>query len=532
MLKVMIADDEPVIVRGLKKIIPWEEFGLDIVDEAMDGQELWEKVREQRPDIVISDICMPGMTGLAFLRALKEENMETQVIFISGYQKFEYVQEAIRLGAVDYLLKPVQRQSMEEAVRKSLQRFQNQERLGLFQEETNELQELVRRLNGNSEYAPEELYDSFCRMGIDWKGKIFAGVVFYLSHRSEQKLRQEQYGKMELVKFSVFNRIQRFFRECRKGFPMKRDHECLIVLCVLEPSEKEDFLEHYVRKVIAQMESETEVELGAGVGSFSDHPAELEYLYNSCKFAYEMRYFLDKKIICADSIHKKFSYSFEDYEKLQKKILNGLVTREPEVGEDFRSCIELVKNLHYGNRYAVINRCILFAGSLYDGLREYGAVTDEDGEKQAEFMEKLRTADTFQELSGVFLDYYEELSERIQSGAGMWDNPAIARAAEYIRENYDQEINMQKMAEIACVNPIYFSALFKKTTGRNFKEFLTDTRMEAARKLVITTDLKTYAVAEKVGYQNPRQFTDQFRKYYGCSPMEYKKKLIEKSAGS
>lgn len=193
--------------------------------------------------------------------------------------------------------------------------------------------------------------------------------------------------------------------------------------------------------------------------------------------------------------------------------------------EDFRDCIDLVGNLHYGNRYAVINRCILFAGSLHENLKEYGAVSDEDVRRLAEFMEKLRTADTFAELREIFLDYYEGAAERIRANRGMWDHPAITAVTEYIRKNYGEDINMQKMAELACVNPVYFSALFKKTTGRNFKEFLTDVRMEAAKRLVITTDMKTYALAEKVGYQNARQFTEKFRQYYGCSPAEYKRKL-------
>lgn len=238
-----------------------------------------------------------------------------------------------------------------------------------------------------------------------------------------------------------------------------------------------------------------------------------------------MRYFLERRIICADNIHKTFVSSFEDYEELSRKIWNALVTRSGNVMEDFRDCIDLVGNLHYGNRYAVINRCILFAGSLHENLKEYGAVTDEDEGRLAEFMEKLRTAGTFAELREIFLYYYEGLTKRIRANKRAWDHPAIAAVTEYIRANYDQDINMQKMAELACVNPVYFSALFKKTMGKNFKEFLTDVRMEAAKKLVITTDMKTYAVAEKVGYQNARQFTEKFRQYYGCSPSEYKRKL-------
>lgn len=528
MLKVIIADDEPVIVKGLKTLIPWEEYGLSVADEATDGEELWEKVTEQRPDIVVSDICMPKLTGLDFLTRLKQEQIEIQVIFISGYQKFEYVQEAIRLGAVDYILKPVLKEAMEEAVKKALLRFRNQERLEIFREEKNELQELLGRLNSDNGYAPEEFYESFCSLGIDYRGKTFVGVCFYLEDKGKRRLEAENYKKAELVKFSVFNRIQNYFRDNKKGVPMKREEDCLYILCMIEPKEKETLLSDYVLPVMDQVEQEMKMELRCGVGSFSEKASDLGYMYNSAKFAYEMRYFLDKKVICADHIHKKFTYSFEDYERLKKEILEMLVTRRPEVMEKFEECIELIKNLHYGNRYAVINRCILFAGTLNEDLKAYGAAFGEEEKRQVEFMEKMRASATYDELKQEFLAYYGLLTGQIASRSVLWENPAIAQVVDYMRAHFEEDINMRKMAEMACVNQVYFGALFKKTTGENFKSFLTDIRMDEAKRLVITTDFKTYEIAEKVGYQNTRQFTEKFKEYYGCSPAEYKRKLTVK----
>ena len=528
MLKVIIADDEPVIVKGLKKLIPWEEYGLSIIDEAMDGKKLWKKVTEKKPDIVVSDICMPEMTGLEFMARLKQEQIEPHVIFISGYQKFEYVQEAIQLGAVDYILKPVLREAMEGAVKKALLRLRNQERLEIFREEKNELQELLARLNSDNGYAPEELYESFCNMGIDYKGKTFVGICFYLDDKRKKRLEVENYKKAELIKFSVFNRIQNFFRDNKKGVPMKREEDCLYILCMIEPKEKGTLLSDYVLPVLDLVEQEMKTELRSGVGSFSEKASDLGYMYKSAKFAYEMRYFLDRKVICADDIHKKFTDSFEDYERLKKEILEMLVTRRPEVTEKFEECIELIKNLHYGNRYAVINRCILFSGTLNDDLKAYGAAFGEDEKRQIEFMEKMRASITYDELKQEFLDYYGLLTNQIASRAVLWENPAIAQVVNYMKAHFEEDINMRKMAEMACVNSVYFGALFKKTTGRNFKSFLTGLRMDEAKRLVITTDLRTYEIAEKVGYQNTRQFTEKFREYYGCSPAEYKRKLTEK----
>lgn len=527
MLRVIIADDEPVIVKGLKKIISWEKYGMEIVGEANDGGELCEKVVREKPDIVVSDICMPEMTGLEFLSRLKEEKIETLVIFISGYQRFEYVQEAMRLGAVDYILKPVMKEAMEETLKKARLRLQNQERLGMFQDEKNELQKLLGKLNEGNEYKIEELYESFCSMGIDYQGKTFAGVCFYMDEEVKKSLEMENYKKMELIKFSAFNRIQNFFGEHKKGIPMKRDDECIYILCMIDPSEKECFISDYVAQAMEYVEQEMEIKLRAGVGTFSDRPTDLGYIYNSVKFAYEMRYFLDKEMICSDNVHKKYRYSFEDYEKLRGAVFDALVTRKPETMEKIGQCMELIKNLHYGNRYAVVNRCILFVGSLYDDLKRYGLGSDEEEIKQGEVMEKIRVSKNFCELKKEVLFYYEELLKRISDNAGLWNNPSIVQVVDYMKKHFETDINMHKMAEMACVTPVYFGALFKKTTGRNFKSFLTDIRMEEAKKLVITTDMKTYLIAEKVGYQNTKRFTEKFKEYYGSSPAEYKRKLNE-----
>lgn len=336
MLRVMIADDEPMIVKGLQKLIPWEDYGMSVVDEACDGGQLWEKVLAQRPDIVISDISMPEMTGLQFMERLRQEQIETQVVFISGYQRFEYVQEAIRLGAVDYILKPVLKEALEEAVKKARQRFQNQERLDMLQEDKNGMQEFSGIFDGGERRVPEcrRFYE---HMGIDYHKKSLVCVCFYIEERTKRQMEAENYRKMELMRFSVQNRIRKFFKSRQMGAAVRRDEECLYMLCTVRPEERERFLESAVGAVLEQVEHEAgaEISLRAGVSAFSDRSDELAYLYQSAKFAYEMRYFMDQKIICADHVHQQFAHSFEEYDQLRKKILDGLVTRRSEVAQDF-----------------------------------------------------------------------------------------------------------------------------------------------------------------------------------------------------
>lgn len=119
MFKIILADDEPIIIKGLRKMIKWEELNAEIVAEAKNGEELLKKIKEFEPDIIISDVSMPKMTGLDVIKAIRASEINAKVIFLSGYQEFEYVRTAIRYEAVEYLLKPVGKEELEQAVLKA-----------------------------------------------------------------------------------------------------------------------------------------------------------------------------------------------------------------------------------------------------------------------------------------------------------------------------------------------------------------------------------------------------------------------------
>lgn len=116
MYKVVIIDDEPIIVRGLQKAIKWEEIGCSVVGTAANGLEGIEVIRKEKPDILISDISMPGMDGLSMIAALKSEFSDMEITILTGFRDFDYAQEAIRLGVCRFLLKPSKMEELEEAV--------------------------------------------------------------------------------------------------------------------------------------------------------------------------------------------------------------------------------------------------------------------------------------------------------------------------------------------------------------------------------------------------------------------------------
>lgn len=127
MYKVVIVDDEPIIVEGLSRLLPWEKYGCEVVGTAYNGNEGLEMIRKEKPDVLFSDIAMPGMDGLTMIAALRSEFPEMQISILTGYRDFDFCQRALRLGVARFLLKPSNMEELEEALRTMTERCGRQE---------------------------------------------------------------------------------------------------------------------------------------------------------------------------------------------------------------------------------------------------------------------------------------------------------------------------------------------------------------------------------------------------------------------
>ena len=164
MFKIIIADDEPVIIRGLKKMMNWERLNAEVIGEAANGEELLKKTEELKPDIIISDVAMPRKTGLDVIRQIRENGWKIKVIFLSGYQEFDYVKKAISYEAVDYLLKPVGQEELEQSILRAEKMLRTDSPMEYWEEEKDDMQTVFKKIN--SEYECRDLYGHFQEMGI------------------------------------------------------------------------------------------------------------------------------------------------------------------------------------------------------------------------------------------------------------------------------------------------------------------------------------------------------------------------------
>lgn len=527
MWRAVIADDEGVILNGLKKLIDWEGCGVEIAGDARDGGQLKGLIEEKKPDIVITDIMMPKMTGLELLKWDQDRDARTKFIFISGYQEFSYAQEAIRNGAVDYLLKPVGKKELEEAVKKAIHMLEDQNTAEIFREDKSELRDILDGMSDRDSYGDEELYRLSRSVDLSFEDCFFAGLCIGIHPDDAAALSEKSYAHFNLIRFSVYNRIVEMIRVRRKGFLVEKDGEALHMIGAFRKGEEATFEQAFIQPLCRTIGEECHVRLCAGIGLPTDKADQLKNTYKTAKFAFELYFFEERQIINFQEIHRDYTVTYDDYAESFEQAFRAIITKDAAVLDKIDRVMDRIEAIHYGNKYAVQTRVMNFTGDLASRLYHYHLLGEDFYQMQDELQAKVVRQTTFRALRACIRTHYEELIRRVYAAGRFQDKALIEEVKDYIRAHYAKDLSIRELADVACVSANYFSAMFKRETGQNYKAYLTGIRMEKALELLRTTDDKTYEIGEKVGYNNVRRFVEAFKQNYSVTPMEYKKSLRE-----
>ena len=522
MWKLIIADDEAVIRKGLKILTDWKQMDIEIIGEASDGEQLYSLIEELKPDLVLTDIRMPEMSGLEVIQKCTQMDNPPKFIFISGYEEFSYAKDAVRYGAVDYLLKPVTEEDLKSAMQKAIEQLLDKQMASVFKEDKSELQQVFRNMNDGYEYAKEELYRRFAEADLPVEDSFYVGVCF--SMIEDSKLREMvSYEQRGLLRFSVYNRIVEEFKQKRLGFLIKKEEYLCDTMAVIPRAHREDFIEELLIPIQEKIQRNLNVKLCMGIGSPVDKTSLWRSAHKSAKFACELYYFEEKSVINLADINKDYTVSFEDFNQLIERAFQQIAAQSDQAMNAIEQALSAVEEIHYGNRYAAINRVLIFSGSLLEKLFSVHLVRGDFSHYQNDLQEHIRYIPTYRQVKDWMLDYYRNLLDRIYEDNSHKTTGEMVKVQKYIKDHFRDDLSLKELAEVACVSPTYFSALFKKETGENYKSYVTGIRMEEAIKLVMNTDLKTYEIAEEVGYNNARRFVDAFKSLYKISPMDYRK---------
>jgi len=534
MFKVIIIDDEPIIRKGLKNIINWKQFDCTVCAEASDGEEGKRLIEIHRPDILITDIRMPEMDGLNMIRDVKSHIPNCKIIILTGYRDFDYVQEAIKLGAFDFVLKPSKIEELASVIRRATGELKNQRSRAeemdklrrLFEQNIPVLKEkflydVLYEINPNS----DDIMSRANLLGIEIERFILLTAEI---DNDEDKLHNR--GNMHLYQFGVINIFEEVFHDSYKMTSVSLNDNSAAFIVQLSDSENNynEAINNkcaYIQNMVTNCFGFT---ISVAVSSDGRGIMQLPEKLRECREALEYKFYLGSNAIIFHSDLNGF-FKYGDYsllEKYRQMLIEGIKTgNESIVNKRLEDIFESVKSLE--NIDAQYLKTFYLSIITYINNIRLSIAQADNGKKPESInlpglQDIIAKSGKIDELNYLLKEVSLSIAAKINNYNNKNIKMVLRKAMDYINEHYTEQITLNDVAEKIFVSSCYISRMFKKELGKNFVDYLNGLRMERAKELLKDPKYKTYEIAELVGIPDAHYFSRLFKKYEGLTPTEYK----------
>lgn len=533
MLKVFLVEDEAVIREGIKKRIPWEQYGFSLVGLATDGEMALPLIRKEKPDLLITDIKMPFMDGLSLSKIVREEFPQMKIVIISGHDDFEYARQAIRVGVDQYLLKPITRSNLRNILlemKEKIEQGKNQKDFQIqFQNEMHEYEQFSRRyffeMLFEGEKSLTEIYKEAKELSIDIMAPCYNLIFLYI---------QEKGSNVSESDVDVFIRIQEeilhYFLRRPQYILFRWNVNSFGILVKADSEEIADRTERgveHIKRLCNEREEILDWHLAFGP------PVERLSLLSDCYqevsrlFAYR---FIKPEIHVLSGETLKDYINIKDneyYTNIKPAIIAPEVMRDflekggkDEIHEFVQTTLYAIKealNSKMFLDYMILNvhfTIISFIESIGGAKEEY------ESEVEKNYQDLHIAADEVYDFMVSSLG----IAVRIRDKESNYKRGKIlTRALSYIDENFSEDsLSLGKLAKEIEVSPNYLSSIFSQNMQKTFIEYVTDKRIEKAKSLLRTTSLTLGDIALEIGYKDSHYFSFVFKKVEGRSPREYR----------
>ena len=509
MFKILIVDDEPLVRAGIKTILPWHEHDFEVIGEAENGIDAYQKIITLKPDILITDIKMPHLDGIELLKKLKKEKINIQSIVLSCFDEFDLVREAMKYGARDYILKlsiePDKILTILDEIKQDIAITDDtSSHLTLADHDLKYL--FVRKLMSHG-FSSQEQVDNVIR-NTHFSVCFSAKYNLTLFRCLDIQTATSASDRNELI-YSILEQIcQRYSGNEIIALDEKN-------YLIIQNNENNEFLFRQISAAIKQYANQT-VYFGQSdfFISYADFNLALQQASDalvSCIF-YEQDSLLSYKQLNQDI--------FLQISKEQEQNLYISLS----AGDEVSSCSQITALLNFlkSNTYlpkqihTYLNELLgIFVHVAREQNLALQEITDID------IFTAVRHANTSSSCAQIFYEFTHNFINYFLSRKSE-ERTDILKIKAYVQQHYAEDIDLNTVADLVNITPSHLSTLFKKETGINFSTYLTNIRMFAAKKLLQTPDIFIYEVAEKCGYSNSSYFGKAFRKFWGISPDEFK----------
>ncbi|WP_217593820.1 response regulator [Cohnella sp. GbtcB17] len=529
-MKILVVDDEARHRRGMAKMI----HALRPEDQVLvanDGASALALVRAEQPDAVLTDIRMPNLDGLSFLKILEDERLQTKVVMISAYNLFEYAQTAIRHGAYDYLLKPVEAEKVENVLSRIEEQLVEQSR------QHSEAEALRDRLNLTSPVYRSRLLLSWLNESLTEAERNELDSLAWIHGSGSvvfSEFRIEPGHRAEWDKTAWLQRLEQAwsaFGEASTFSLNVLDEELYQAVTIVRTSRLAGASKHEIRRTFASLRAAWAEygQLSHGVGPdcrclWSEAPqayraaqAARQYNFHDCW----------NGLMFHDELRPVRAPLLLDGEKLYEALQGSDAQPATRMCRDAFN--QLAANGHAGpdqiKQCAALTLMKIKSRIRDDVDRQIGNVLTESALKEVPFCR------TFNDLMAILETRLREVHDSIGQSRADKSERVVTACLQWIREHVKEELTLERAAEHFFFNASYFSTLIKSRTGRTFSEHVTEARMRKARELLAENRLKIYEIAAECGYQDTKYFCRVFKKQYGMSPEAYKHTSLPQRSG-
>lgn len=531
MYRILLADDEGIMLESLKHIIE-SNYGKECeIHCAKTGRSVIEKAQEFPPDICFMDIQMPGISGIQAIREIQKFNRSVIFVIITAYDKFHYAREAVNLGVMEFLTKPVNKKTILEICAKAMEKVDE-----------------ARQKRNDDLRIREKLETVIPMIESGYINNLLLQDDFqtYQDHYRELLDIKEQYGYMIVVEFGDMqenglltnavgasvkaNRFYSTFREITQGF-----FGCLVgpimgnIIVLLVPHEKERVgYEERVeiltktRNMVHKLENRIDSSFRCGIGRTKElGPAMRESYREALKALHES----SSHVSHIEDIPLAGENQRQVLENKEKQLIKQALSKDLagalESAEQFFEWMGGQENMEKEDWEVKVLELVMM---LEKEALNAGDVKYECSYRGSYMREILGCKDR-QELKKWFLDKIGEICSKIKDSREKETVSVVERAKVYILNNFQKDISLDEVSRQADISPYYFSKLFKQETGKNFIEYLTEVRLEKAKQLLGDYQYSIKEICGMSGYSDPNYFSRIFKKYEGVTPSEYRERL-------
>jgi two-component system response regulator YesN len=527
-VSMIVIDDIKDVVDGLVHEIPWGEHGVTIAGSCLNGEEGLELALALRPDIIVTDIRMPKMDGLTMTRSIIKEHPDCKIILISGYSDFEYAQEAIRLGAFDFVTKPFSLEEILETVLKA--------RLAVIEanKQLSHIREMEKRVKESLPTLRQEFFNVLMRHRMQehkvWDRWDFLQiqldredfVVMVMEIDKFQEISKDwPASEVELLRFTLQNIIEETVQSFTKGVIFRESGGRFVLIYNAFSSESAAVL---AERCCEHIEKYAKYTLSVGVGNPVNKVHDLPVSYQQAATAMSYHFYTGGNgVVCYGDVvedHQRMpKYPTERVQAVSFALQSG--NRE----ETLRLLEEIYEELiHFQPRPQPRYLTLLLHGLANMLIRVLLEKLDyEDVQPLEGLLQEIEMS------SGKSVgDIYNLLQQICEEGCGIIEarsasmaHLVIERAIAYINQHQSAEFKVAQCAAQVHLSGSYFANLFKKVTGLSFSQYVTAVRMERAKEMLLQNK-QIQEVASAMGYEERRYFSDVFKKVTGMTPSEFR----------